>query len=117
MKLNNSSRQKLAADLRSSAKTSGLSYAEIGKASQVHSSQVSRICRGNFKTLSHNVVEVCKALGLETEVVKLAEPPKDQNARKLARCVLKVWDKSPEDAKRIERFLRDLAQLRNPPSV
>ena len=115
MKLDDSSREKLAFKIRGAAAASSLSYAEIARTSRVHTSQVSRICRGQFKTLSHNVLQICKVIGLETEVVKSAEVTKNQHARKLTQSILGVWDQTPADAKRIERFLRDLAQLRSPP--
>src|SRR3546814_18615878 len=39
-----------------------LSYADLAKITSVHASQVSRICSGDFKTFSNNVVQICKAL-------------------------------------------------------
>src|SRR3546814_3860181 len=41
---------------------SSLSDAEIAQISRVHPSQVSRICRGSFRTISNNVVQICNVL-------------------------------------------------------
>jgi hypothetical protein len=48
-----------------------LSNAEIGRLAIVHPSQVSRICAGNFKTISNSVVQICKIL--KVKVPKLDE--------------------------------------------
>lgn len=39
-------------------------YSQVGEKLGVHASQVSRICRGEFRTLSQNVVRVCSTLSL-----------------------------------------------------
>lgn len=53
---------------------SGRSNAEIGRLASVHPSQVGRICAGNFKTVSANVVQVCRVLGVK--VPKMVESAK-----------------------------------------
>ena len=93
---------------------SPLSRAEIGEFCCVHASQVSRICRGDFKTVSHNVVQVCKVLGVETETVKVKEPGQGQLAQRLASSLLGIWVRTPADAERLVRFLNNLADLRGP---
>ena len=45
---------------------SALSDAEIGRMSDVHPSQVSRICGGSFRTISNNVMQICTILGVAT---------------------------------------------------
>lgn len=85
-----------------------MSYADIGRLSGVHSSQVSRICRGEFRTLSSNVMQICKALNVdETGRFEIAA---DQ--QRLEAGVIAVWDRTPQDARRILRFLRQLGELR-----
>jgi hypothetical protein len=78
----------------------------------VHASQVSRICRGQFRTLSHNVVQVCRALGLEGEALGSRPPADEILAGRLKAGVLELWDQTPEDAERLIRLLRQLADLR-----
>ena len=87
---------------------------EIGIKACVHSSQVSRICRGDFRTVSHNLVQVCKVLGVDVETVRMEEPAQEPLARRLANSLLDIWDRTPADAERLVRFLNDLAELRRP---
>lgn len=112
MKLDAVSSKNLKSDIWDRLEASGLNYSEIGLIARVHPSQVSRICRGEFKTLSHNVVQVCKALGVEIGAIMIVEPADDALAQSLKRSVLEVWDQTPTDAKRLVRFLHDLAELR-----
>lgn len=101
--------------LSKAARNSGKSYAEIGRIAGVHSSQVSRICNREFETLSANVVQVCKVLGLPVEGVALSED--EAIERQLQAAVLSVWDRTPEGARKLIRFLRDLAELQGGEAV
>lgn len=90
----------------------GLTYAELGRISLVHPSQVSRICDGRFKTFSHNVVQVCKAL--EIKVPRL-EPNRSAMAPEWAQAMSsmrKIWDDSPEGAQVLRRLLDAIADLK-----
>lgn len=90
----------------------GLSYAELGRISRVHPSQVGRICEGHFKTFSHNVVQVCKAL--EIKVPRL-EPQQSGMAPEWAQAMSsmrKIWDDTPEGAQVITRMLDAIADLK-----
>lgn len=91
----------------------GLTYAELGRISLVHPSQVGRICEGHFKTFSHNVVQVCKALGVK--VPRLEPSPSGMSpewARALS-SMRKIWDDTPEGAQTITRMLDAIADLKS----
>lgn len=85
----------------------------IGEISGVHPSQVGRICRGEFKTISHNVVQVCKALGLKMESAALREAGDDLGWLKLESSLRNLWDETPEGADRIARVLQTIGALRS----
>lgn len=90
----------------------GLTYAELGRISLVHPSQVGRICQGQFKTFSYNVVQVCKAL--EIKAPRL-EPKQSGIAPEWAQAISsmrKIWDDTPEGAQVITRMLDAIADLR-----
>ena len=112
MKLDDTSSAKLKAEIEATRQRLGLSFSEIGRIADVHASQVSRICRGEFRTLSHNVVQVCMALGLKGE--GLGGPPSADEilAGRLKAGILELWDRTPEDAERLIRLLDQLADLR-----
>jgi hypothetical protein len=111
MKLGNEAREKLAATIKAHVAERAESFAEIGLRTGVHPSQVSRICRGKFKTTSDSVVQICKAIGVPLEGLKPV-PPASRHQRKLEAAVVAVWDRSPEDADRIVRVLKELKAFR-----
>lgn len=111
MKLGNEAREKLVATIAARVAERPESFAEIGRQAGVHASQASRICRGKFKTASYNVVQICKVLGVPLERVKSEREPSNHQ-RKLEAAVVAVWDRSPEDADRIVRVLRELKAFR-----
>jgi hypothetical protein len=111
MKLGNETREKLAATIKERASKRHESFAQIGLQAGVHPSQASRICRGNFRTASHNVVQICKVLGIPLEGANL-DREASSHQRKLEAAVVAVWDRSPEDADRIVRVLKELKAFR-----
>lgn len=92
---------------------SGLTRAEIGGISRVDPSQVSRICRGDFKTISHNVVQVCTALGLEIERVRTLATREAASWSRIEASARSIWDKTPEGAEKIARVLEVIGQLKS----
>lgn len=88
-----------------------LNYSEIGKKCGVHSSQVSRICRGNFKTISYNVVQVCKELGLEMTVVA-CDGKQDAGWSKVEASARRLWEKSDKNANQIAKLFNVIGGLR-----
>ncbi|MDN4633086.1 hypothetical protein QCD71_16310 [Sphingomonas sp. PsM26] len=88
-----------------------LTNAELGRMSCVHPSQVARICEGGFKTFSHNVVQVCKALDV---TVPRLEPKQGGMAPEWAQAMSsmrRIWDQTPEGAQVIKRILDAIADL------
>lgn len=97
-------------------KVKNLSYAEIAEIARVHASQVSRICAGNFKTLSNSVVQVCKVL--RVKVPKLDEKDSmDVEWAKAHASLRRIWDGTPEGAATIRRMLDAIADLRASPTA
>ncbi|WP_414638147.1 helix-turn-helix domain-containing protein [Azospirillum sp.] len=91
----------------------GLSWAQIGRIANVHPSQVGRICSGRFKTFSHNVVQVCEALGVS---VPHLEPDTEGVVPEWAvaqSSMRRIWDETPEGAKAIAKLLNAIADLQH----
>jgi hypothetical protein len=88
-----------------------LSYAKIGRNCGVHPSQVSRICRGGFKTISHNVVQICKELGIEMTVV-VFDRMEDAGWSKVEASARRLWEKSDKNADHIAKLFDVIGQLR-----
>lgn len=78
----------------------------------VDPSQVSRIVRGDFKTVSSNVVQICKVLGLKLETVTTPSGNRDVAWSLLEASVRRLWDDSPQGAERIATMLDTIADLR-----
>lgn len=92
---------------------SGRSNAEIGRLASVHPSQVGRICAGDFKTVSANVVQVCRVLGVK--VPKMVESAKiDPEWAKTNASLRRIWDHTPQGAATIRRVLDAIADLHVP---
>ena len=90
----------------------GLSYAEIGRISDVHPSQVSRICDGRFRTFSHNVVQVCRALDVTVPRLEANAGEVDPAWARVQSSMRKLWDETPEGALIIARMLNAIAELK-----
>lgn len=89
----------------------GLSNAEIGRIARVHPSQVGRICGGHFKTFSHNVVQVCKALDVKVPRLELKAGEMDPAWAQAQSSMRRIWDETPEGAMTIARMLDAIAEL------
>lgn len=101
-------RDKLAARLQSARGRRRLSYQRLGSLAGIDPAQALRICRGEFKTLSPNVVRICNALDVELDApdprgpVLAASPPE----RRLKEELLATWDRSEADGDRLIELLR-----------
>ena len=90
---------------------SRLSNADIGRLANVHPSQVGRVCAGNFKTISNNVVQICKILKVKVPKVDEQSSMDIEWARANA-SLRRIWDQTPEGAAMIRRMLDAVADLR-----
>ena len=112
MKANDSTIARLRLEIASAYARRGLTKAEIGRATRVDPGQVSRICRGQFKTISNNVVQICKLLGLKVESVALPPEEASPSWMRLKASMRQIWDQAPEGAERIARLLEEIAALK-----
>lgn len=110
MKLSRNEIEDVRRRLRIALKNQQLTASEIGRVAGVHPSQVGRICRGEFRTMSHNVVQVCRALGLDPTVAKLATES-DAAWAVLERDLQKLWEVSPDRAKQMARLMDEMARM------
>ncbi len=110
MKLSRADIEETRRQLRSAVKNQQLTVAEIGRLAGVHPSQVGRICRGEFRTMSHNVVEVCRVLGLDAVA---ARPATEMDAAwaQLQRDLMKLWEDDPDRAMKMARLLDAMTKL------
>jgi transcriptional regulator with XRE-family HTH domain len=112
MKMALQSRRNLADAIDQRQRQLGISYSEIARRTGIHVGQVSRICRGEFKTVSASVMQICKILDVQFDVLTPRYSALENHQRRLEIGVLEIWDKTPEDAGRILRLLRQIAELR-----
>lgn len=110
MKLSRSDIDDVRNRLRSAVKKQRLTVTEIGRVAGVHPSQVGRICRGEFRTMSHNVMEVCRVLGVDPAETKPATE-RDAAWAALERDLGKLWEDSPDRARRMTKLLDAMAKL------
>lgn len=101
--------EKLKSDIRAALGQKGLRHADLAASAGVDVSQVSRICRGDFRRISENVMRICTELEIEVPGAPRAQA--DPLARRLQAEVLNVWDKTPEGARHLMRLMQELSAL------
>lgn len=112
MKLSDMERRELIGRIADARAASKLTDADLGRATGVHPSQVGRICRGEFRTVSSNVVQVCTTLGLAVRTVELPKAAEDAAWSKLEASVLRAWDRTPQGADKLARIMEAVADIR-----
>jgi len=101
----------LSGRIRRAQKRRKLTEAGLAKMANVDASQVNRVCAGQFKTISANVVQICNVLGVR--VPRLSEERRaDPEWTRLTASLRRVWDETPQDAVAIGRVLDAIAELR-----
>jgi len=110
MKLSREDIEDVRRRLRSALKKQRLTVTEIGRLAGVHPSQVGRISRGEFRTMSHNVVEVCRVLGLDPTAARPATESDAAWAR-LERNLRELWEDSPDRARRMAKLMEAMTKL------
>jgi len=110
MKLSRAEIEDLRRRLRFALKKQRLTAAEIGRLAGVHPSQVGRICRGEFRTMSHNVVEICRVLGLDPHETRPATKS-DAAWAQLERNLRERWEESPDRARRMAKLMEAMTRL------
>jgi transcriptional regulator with XRE-family HTH domain len=110
MKLNGAEIADLRLRLRFALKKQRLTAAEVGRLAGVHPSQVGRICRGEFRTMSHNVVEVCRVLGLDPRAPRPASKS-DAAWAQVERNLRELWEESPDRARRMAKLMEAMTKL------
>jgi transcriptional regulator with XRE-family HTH domain len=110
MKLSRTEIDEVRRRLRSAVKKQRLTATEIGRLAGVHPSQVGRICRGEFRTMSYNVMQVCRVLGLEPAAARPATE-RDAAWAALEKDLGKLWEESPDRARRMAKLMEAMAKL------
>ena len=98
-------------DLVRARQLSELSNAEISRITGVDPSQVSRICGGQFKTFSFNVVQICKVFDIALPRVDVAVSEEDPSWAEVQTCMKALWDETPEGAKAISQMIKAVANV------
>ena len=101
----------LKGEIASARRNGRLRNAEIGRLAKVDASQVSRVVRGDFKTVSNNVVQICRVLGLELKTVATPADEKDAGRSRLQAGVRRLYDENPQIADRLASVLETIADL------
>jgi transcriptional regulator with XRE-family HTH domain len=109
MKLGKSEIEDLRKRLRFALEKQRLTVSEVGRLAGVHPSQAGRICRGEFRTLSHNVMQVCCVLGLDP--ARQPATKSDAAWALLERDLQKLWEESPDRARQIAKLMDAMAKL------
>ena len=111
MKLNEKERERLAERISSRKDQLGYTDALLSRLSGVHASQISRICRADFRTVSSNVVQICNVLSLPIEPPDSEDRPGKADWTKIEDAVRRAWDQTPDGAKKLVRVMEAIAAM------
>jgi len=106
MKLNPEEQKRLAGAIESRRTELGISISVLSERSCVEQSQTSRICMGQFSSVSSNVMQICMTLGLQPH------PSGALLSNALANGLATLWDGSKEDEKRLLELLSAIARIK-----
>jgi hypothetical protein len=109
MKLSRAEIEDLRERLQVALKKQRLTASEIGRLAGVHPSQVGRICRGEFRTMSYNVMQVCRALGLDPAVAR--PTARDAAWAQVERNLRELWEEDPDRARRMAKLMEAMTKL------
>jgi hypothetical protein len=107
MRLTSKEAEILGRTLQDALLKKGVCAAFAATSSGVHPSRLSRILKGNFRTMNPNVVQICNFLN-----VSLAGEISRDPAARVSASALKLWDGSPEDADRLVSLFNQIAEVR-----
>lgn len=111
MKLDERERDRLAERISSRRDQLGYTDALLSRLSGVHASQISRICRAEFRTVSSSVVQICKVLSLQIERPDRDGWPDQDDWTKIEDAVRRAWDQTPDGAKKLVRVMEAIAAM------
>ena len=112
MKLASESRRLLVTEIRAQIVARRLSLTKLANDCGVDQSQISRVLAGDFKRLSHNVMQICINLGIDP--LRFVEPsrPDEDVKRRITDSALAVWDGTLEGADLLVSILGGMAAMR-----
>ncbi|WP_299642996.1 helix-turn-helix transcriptional regulator [Devosia sp.] len=95
----------MASRMQASRNRRGWTYAELARRSGVEASQTQKICQGEFRSLTTNVLQICSAL-------EVSFGDSGHYEGRLTTEIIALWDRTSADGERLLRLLRDLRELR-----
>jgi hypothetical protein len=111
MRLASETKRMLLAEIRAQMSARRLSVSEVAMLCDVDQSQVSRVLAGDFKRISHNVMQICMNIGIDP-VRFVGTVHGDDVRRRIADSALAVWDGTPEGADLLISILGGMAAMR-----
>lgn len=109
MKLSQNDIANLSASIEKARSLYGINYSQLAEKSCVNQGQVSRICRGKFKSVSQNVMQICNFLGVS--LTPLFEKHAANETRDLPKLVGEITNGSPEIEQKLARLLGALKEF------
>ena len=111
MKLASESKRVLVTEIRSRMTARRWNASQLSRACSVDQSQVSRVLAGEFKGISHNIMQICNSLGIDPASPLRPAPENDAARRRITESALAVWDGTPEGADLLVSVLGGMAAL------
>lgn len=113
MKLASESKRMLVAEIRAQMDARKLVVSRLAEACGVDQSQISRILTGNFKGLSHNIMQICISLGIDPLRFVVSSREDEATKKRIIDSALAVWDGTQEGADILVSVLGGMAAMRS----
>jgi transcriptional regulator with XRE-family HTH domain len=91
--------------------TQGLSVSALARKAGVHQSQVSRMLAKDFKSMSHNFMQICIALGVPFPPLGRSDVS-DGDRKRIIESAIAVWNGTSTDADALVELFAQIARLR-----
>ena len=113
MKLASDSKKELLEEIQAQINARRISPSETARLCGVDQSQLSRILTGDFKRISHNIMQICNYLGIDPGRFVGSLPGDEDTRRRIADSALSVWDGTPEGAELLISIFGGMAAMRS----
>ncbi|MET4331026.1 transcriptional regulator with XRE-family HTH domain [Bradyrhizobium sp. i1.15.2] len=113
MKLASESKRALVGEIQARMEARKLVTTQFAQSCGVDQSQISRVLAGDFKGVSHNVMQICIHLGIDPMRFFVPSREDEFAKKRIMESALAVWDGTPEDADLLVSVLGGMAAMRS----
>jgi hypothetical protein len=112
MKLASEAKRALSAEIRAQMDGRMLNSSQLANQCGVDQSQISRVLAGDFKGVSHNLMQICISLGIDPLRFVVPSRVDEMAKRRIMESALAIWDGTAEGAELLVSIFAGMAAMR-----